>query len=236
MYLHNVGAFQRWTVDAFQKWEYLMVGCVQLAAWQVYADRVSILVTEGTSLGGSWSIISKGKVFFSFDQFRHSLISLSLSLSVRPSCRHHHHSQGCGCILAGNKASALQPLDKVSPAKNMLFLINSEARSTATLIILPPRNLKFLILEFVIGSVNYCGKGPKCICKVSITDHKRNNFEALSLSPLNIGNNAYLNNPPYRSPSPTKHCRRKTLQKIAEKCILTPCATYFDFYLGVDSK
>ena len=30
-----------------------MVGCVQLAAWQVYADRVSILVTEGTSLGGS---------------------------------------------------------------------------------------------------------------------------------------------------------------------------------------
>ena len=159
-----------------------MVGCVQLAAWQVYADRVSILVTEGTSLGGSWSIISKVKVFFSFDQFRHSLISLSLSLSVRPSCRHHHHSQGCGCILAGNKASALQPLDKVSPAKNMLFLINSEARSTATLIILPPRNLKFLILEFVIGSVNYCGKGPKCICKVSITDHKRNNFEALSFS------------------------------------------------------
>ena len=112
--------------DAFQKWEYLMVGCVQLAAWQVYADRVSILVTEETSLGGSWSIISKGKVFFSFDQFRHFLISLSLSLSVRPSYRHHHHGQGCGCILAGNKASALQPLDKVSPTKNMLCFFSDQ--------------------------------------------------------------------------------------------------------------
>ena len=174
----NAGALKRCLSKVRISYGWLCsAGCLAGLRWSSFNSG-----HRGDIIGWILIYYIKSESFFSFDQFRHFLISLSLSLSVRPSCRHHHHSQGCGCILAGNKASALQPLDKVSPAKNMLFLINSEARSTATLIILPPRNLKFLILEFVIGSVNYCGKGPKCICKVSITDHKRNNFEALSFS------------------------------------------------------